>query len=90
MFLDLWRRETLISLWQRTPAQGAQMDHMTTFLAQTAVDSICTIYDLLLFSSVTSKVLDLQFNPDFGKAITKKYCFHMPSAGTPFVDTVIK
>lgn len=50
MFMDLWRRETLIGLRQRDPARGRRIDHMTTFLAQTAVASICTIYDLLLFS----------------------------------------
>lgn len=54
MFMDLWRRETLIGLWQRDPAQGRRIDHMTAFLAQTAVASICTIYDLLLLSSSSS------------------------------------
>lgn len=52
--MGLWRRETLIGLWQRDPAQGRRIDHMTTFLAQTAVASICTIYDLLLLPSSSS------------------------------------
>ena len=32
-------------------ARGRRIEHMTTFLAQTAVASICTISDLPLFSS---------------------------------------
>lgn len=32
-------------------ARGRRIDHMTTFLAQTAVASICTISNLPLFSS---------------------------------------
>lgn len=43
---DVYRfvKELLICLGSRNLAQGTQMNHVTTFLAQTAVASICTIY----------------------------------------------
>lgn len=47
MFMDLWRRE-MIGLWQKDPPRGRGIDHVTTFLALTAVASICTVDDLML------------------------------------------
>lgn len=50
MFMDLWRREMLIGLWQKDPPRGRGLDHVTTSLALTAVASICTVDDLMLIT----------------------------------------